>query len=259
MIGPREFTWVRMTSGAIVLLAAASLDDSKPFRNTGSALSALALSVYACMFSLAYVRLDAGIGALVLFGSVQVTMIGWNIVRKQIPAFLVWIGLVIALGGLAFLTIPGKDAPDSVGLAFMMLAGVGWGAYSLRGQTTAHPLGSTAMNFLLAIPLTTIFLASSFPSGLQFNSWGLGLAAISGIVTSGLGYTLWYGAIPELGAARAGVVQLAVPPIALIASSAVLHEQLTQRTLSSTALILTGIGIVFVSKIGHHRVSRFTH
>jgi drug/metabolite transporter (DMT)-like permease len=257
-----SFTCIRLGSGAVTLFCLARVtewsaarrssrhelaDGSSPRaisapRWCGSWGSALALFTYASAFSLAYLRLSTGIGALVLFASVQATMIGWGIKRGEQPTSVEWIGLVIALGGLVLLTLPGAIAPDPIGLSLMMVAGIAWGAYSLRGRASRAPLAATADNFARSVPLALVGLAVTFEAA-HITPRGIGLALGSGSIASGLGYSLWYLALPGLRAARAAVVQLVVPALAAALGIALLGEHLSARLAVSGLMILGGVGL----------------
>lgn len=235
-----SFTAVRLGSGALVL---ALLARGRPLRE-GSWASAAALVAYAGAFSLAYLRLPAGVGALVLFGAVQATMIGWSIRCGKRPSAREWCGLALALGGLAYLTLPGASAPDPAGLGLMAAAGASWGVYSLRGRSSRAPLLSTSGNFARAALIVLPFaLFASF----GVSARGLVLASASGALASGLGYSLWYAALPGLSATRAALVQLVVPVLAAGAGIVLLGEQLTPRLAASGGLILGGIALALLA------------
>lgn len=244
LIGPSEFTLVRMLAGALVLGVIARFRGRGSARSVTPASSALALFAYAAFFSLAYVRLDAGIGALVLFGSVQATILFWKLREGEPLSAGAGFGLAIALAGLTLLTLPGKDAPDLIGVFLMAAAGGGWGAYTLKGRVAADPLATTATNFLRAVPLALLFFAAVGATRPHASGPGLALAALSGAVTSGLGYAIWYSVVPSLGTLRAGVVQLAVPPATLAAAVLLLGERFTPRAIAAALLILLGIATV---------------
>lgn len=238
-----SFTFARLASGAIVLgLIARTRRPAAATRRAGSWASAFALTAYAAAFSLAYLRLPTGVGALVLFGSVQATMIGWSIAAGKRPGVLEWCGLALALGGLAYLTLPGASAPDALGLLLMAAAGIAWGVYSLRGRSSREPLRATADNFARGAPLVLPLLVLARGS-LVFGARGLALACASGALASGLGYSLWYAALPGLSATRAALVQLVVPVLAAAAAIALLGEHPSARLAVSGALILGGIGL----------------
>jgi drug/metabolite transporter (DMT)-like permease len=241
LVDPATFTLVRVASGAAVLaLVLAAGRRARPVGGTFA--SALALFVYAAAFSLAYVRIGAGVGALLLFAAVQVTMVGWAALRGSRPRPLQVLGVGVALAGLGFLALPGAAAPDLAGTALMLAAGVAWGAYSLRGRTAGDPLATTAHNFLLAAPLALAFSVALL-RGASASAPGLALAVASGALASGGGYSLWYAVVPVLGATRAAAVQLAVPVLAGLGATAFLGERLTERIAVAGAAILAGIAL----------------
>ena len=229
-----SFTSVRLASGALVLGLLA-----RTWRE-GSWASALALVAYAGLFSLAYLLIPAGVGALVLFSAVQATMIGGSIAAGRRPRALEWCGIALALSGLAYLTLPGAGAPDARGLGLMASAGIAWGVYSLRGRSSTKPLSATSGNFargaLLVLPFAAL---SSFHA----SGRGLALACASGALASGLGYSLWYAALPGMSATRAALVQLSVPLLTALAAVVLLREQPNERLLVSGAAILGGIAL----------------
>jgi drug/metabolite transporter (DMT)-like permease len=211
-----------------------------PATERGSWTSAAALAAYAVAFTLAYGRIAASVGALVLFGSVQITMIGTGLVRGERPARIDWAGVSLAVAGLLVFTVPGVNAPDPLGTAMMAVAGACWGAYSLAGRGNRDPLGATAGNFALACLAGVVFSAVSLRS-LHVTSQGLWLATISGSLASGVAYTLWYSALPSLPAWRAGVVQLIVPVLTALSASALLGESISSRLVIATALVASGV------------------
>lgn len=238
------FTLVRLASGAVALaLIVRATGRGRPAG--GSWGAALALFVYAAAFSLAYLRLAAGPGALILFGAVQATMIGWSALGGARLRRREWAGLALALAGLAGLTLPGAAAPDAAGAALMAAAGVGWGAYSLLGRGALRPTATTAANFArgAAIAVPFAFLADG---PLRLSPAGLGLAVASGALASGVGYSLWYTVLPALGATRAAAVQLAVPVLTPLAAALVLAEPITARLVLAGAVILGGIALAVV-------------
>jgi drug/metabolite transporter (DMT)-like permease len=252
-IDAASFTFVRIASGAAMLIVLARLAPARAReRPRDGWVSALALFAYAAAFSSAYLRVSTGVGALVLFASVQVTMIGWSIRRGARPTPLEWLGLAVALLGLAVLTLPGAVAPDPIGVASMMIAGLAWGVYSLRGRANSSPLASTARNFALCVPLALAWLVFAWPS-IDVDARGVWLALASGAVASGIGYTLWYRALPRLTATRAALVQLVVPVIAALAGVIVLGERPTARLVASGAMILGGVGTAVLYRRGSAR------
>jgi drug/metabolite transporter (DMT)-like permease len=247
-IGAADFAGVRLVAGAVALLALvqwrARARGVPVWPGTrGRAVGSAALLVYLFGFSLAYGGLDAGAGALILFGMVQVTMFaGALIAREAVPARR-WIGAGLALAGLAGLMAPGAGGGISPAhAAFMAVAGVGWGVYSLsaRGQTDA--LAATAWNFALAVPggLALVWLLRGTEAVTAAGVW---LAVVSGVVTSGLGYALWYAVLPRLGAARAGVAQLTVPVIAAAGGAVLLAEPVTLRFVLAALVVLGGVAL----------------
>jgi drug/metabolite transporter (DMT)-like permease len=249
LVDPASFTAIRLASGAAVLgvLLFVRRASAGHAPSGGSWGSALALAAYAIFFSLAFVRIGAGVGALILFGAVQVSMIGWSMVGAEYPTLGQSLGLALSLGGLAWLTLPHAVAPDPVGAALMGVAGIAWGSYSLRGRRVQAPIRATAVNFIMAVPLALIPVLLSVPS-LRLTSEGLILAVISGAVTSGLGYVLWYSVLPALGGTRAAIVQLLVPVIAVLGSIIFLGEALTAHLALSGSVILGGVVLAMLSR-----------
>jgi drug/metabolite transporter (DMT)-like permease len=241
LLDAATFTSIRLISGAAALALIVALRRRVRSRS-GSIGSGLWLFVYAAAFSLAYLRIGAGVGALILFGAVQVTMLGWSVAHGARPGVLQWLGIAVALGGLAFLTLPGASTPDPIGAALMLIAGVGWGAYSLRGRQARDPLTTNAANFLWALPFT-IALSVALARGFVLTGEGVLLAVASGALASAGGYSLWYEVVPALGATRAAAVQLAVPVLAGVGATALLGERLTPQIALSGAAILAGIAL----------------
>ena len=207
----------------------------------------MALFLYAMAFSLAYVSLETGMGALILFGSVQATMIGVGLWRGERPRGREWLGLVVAMGGLVYLVLPGIAAPDPLGAILMLAAGVGWGIYSLRGKNAPAPVAASAGNFARTLPLVMLGLAIAWGS-LHASPRGVALAVLSGSLTSGLGYVIWYLALRGLTATRAAIVQLAVPVIAAAGGIVILAEEPTVRLGVSSVLILGGVGAAVLAR-----------
>lgn len=238
-----SFTALRLVSGALVLWALVSLRRAPAARGSGDWISALALFAYAALFSLAYVQLEAGAGALLLFGAVQATMIGRGLAAGERLARWQWLGLLVALAGLVGLLLPGLSAPPPLPSLLMLGAGVAWGAYSLRGRGALDPLRTTAGNFLRTLPMAALFLLALLPQ-LQVDMPGLLAALASGALASGVGYAIWYTALPSLRRASAATLQLAVPLIVAVAGVLWLGEPATLRLLLAGAAILGGVALV---------------
>ena len=220
----------------------------------GSWKAAVALIGYAAAFSYAYTSLSAGTGALLLFGAVQATMIVMGLLRGERLAARQWIGFVLALSGLAALLAPGISAPPLLGACLMLAAGISWGFYSLLGRGMADPLASTAGNFLRALPLALIVSAVALgATSPEITPWGFAYAALSGAVTSGLGYTIWYAALKGLSPAQGATVQLSVPVITALGGLMMLGEAPTLRLAISSLTILGGIALVIVSRANGKR------
>lgn len=243
-IGPGGFAAVRVASGLAVLLALVALRDRGVPRVPRPHIAAvIALTAYMLGFSHAYVSMDAGLGALVLFGGVQLTMFLGALAEGGRPPLQHWAGMGLSMVGLAVLTLPsGPVEIPTAALALMASGAVGWGVYSLIGRGATDPLAATAWNFAWSLPLVLIALVLLPDSG-PATARGLGLAALSGGVTSGLGYALWYTILPKLGATRAALSQLSAPVIALALGAVLLGEVLASVALLAAAMILGGIGL----------------
>ncbi len=200
------------------------------------------LFLYAVTFSFAYISLSAGTGALILFASVQITMIAVGLSTGERPEILEWLGLFIAISGLIYLVSPGTTAPSILGSVLMATAGIAWGIYSLRGRGASDPVGVTTDNFLRTVPLAIGVVLLWLPT-LTITPMGFLWAALSGSITSGVGYVLWYAALPRLTATRAATVQLAVPVLAALAGVFVLSEAISLRLVISAVVILGGVGL----------------
>jgi len=247
-IDASTFTLVRIASGAIVLwsIALATRDVRVRDRTAvvgGTWLSALALFAYAAAFSFAYVSLPAGTGALLLFGAVQATMIGYGLWRGERLAPLQVAGLALASTGLVGLVLPGVSAPPLHGSILMIGAGIAWGVYSLRGRSAGDPLLATAGNFVRALPFACA-LGIAALAMFSIDRGGIACAIASGALTSGVGYAIWYTALPALKATHAATVQLSVPVIAALGGILFLGEQPTLRLVVAAAAILGGIALV---------------
>ncbi len=237
-IEPGAYSAIRLASGALILLP---LLGGRPGR--ADVRGALALALYVAGFSLAYVSLDAGTGALILFACVQATIIVFGYLRGEALKISGWIGLALAMAGLVFLIAPGEEYTAPGAAALMAIAGVAWGAYTIIGRASGDAAGRTARSFLLATPLVMpmLLLDAQPPSG-----YGVLLAAASGALTSGLGYVVWYRVAPHLGLATVASVQLATPVVAALGGVVLLSEPIGWRLAVGGALILAGIILTLV-------------
>jgi drug/metabolite transporter (DMT)-like permease len=246
LIDPAGFTTVRLGAGAATLwLVAAGRDGGVP-RLAGRWDSAAALFLYAAAFSLAYITLGAGTGALILFGTVQLTMILAGLRAGERPRPAEWVGLALAATGLVVLVRPGLTAPSPAGSAMMALAGVAWGVYSLRGRGSTEPLRNTAGNFLRSVPMAVLLLLAA-RGGATWEARGVLFAATSGALASGAGYAIWYAALPALTATRAALVQLLVPVLAAAGGVALLGESVPPRLPVAALLVLGGVALAVTS------------
>ena len=256
-----DYSLVRLAFGAAMLVVLSqgrnALRFSQVLKSGGTWASSVALLVYVVGFSFAYLALDTGMGALILFACVQATMIGWGLIKGNRPSMLEWLGIIIAFSAFVYLVSPGLEAPNPLGTVLMVAAGIAWGIYSLRGAGSTNALADTAGNFLRAT-LVMIPLAvglSAWQSGSlnaiasqDYTLFGFAMAAISGAVTSGLGYALWYRCLPQLSTTRAAIVQLSVPAIATLGGIIFAGEDATLRLLLCSALILGGIAIAISAR-----------
>ena len=241
-IDAATFTAVRIASGALMLAVILAARRIRPATG-GSWWAAAMLFSYAAFFSYAYRDLSAATGALLLFGTVQMTMTGYGLSRGERLGGLKLVGVAIALAGLVALLLPGLAAPPLVGAILMILAGVSWGVYSLLGKTLGEPTIATAGNFLRAVPFAAALSLAMASRGATVDMTGALYAVASGAITSGLGYALWYTALPALTATSAATVQLSVPAVAALGGVLLLSETLSMRLLLASAAILGGIAL----------------
>ena len=241
------FTLVRLVAGAVTLITISYFfGRGTKTQGRGNWISAFFLFAYAICFSIAYLDLNAATGALILFGSVQLTMIAFALSRGERPGVLEWVGLVAALAGLIYLVFPGLTSPPLYSSLLMAAAGVAWGVYSLRGKGS-DPLATTTGNFIWSIPLVVV-AGVPFYSQIHLTNRGIVLAVLSGAVASGIGYTVWYAALKHHTATRAAVLQLSVPVIAAAGGILFLSEVATTRLWIAGAMILGGIGLVIFGR-----------
>ncbi|MCH2065794.1 MAG: DMT family transporter [Shimia sp.] len=237
-----DFGVVRLVSGALALaVLVAGQKRGFALGGVGRGVAVAGLLAYIFGFSLAYRGLDAGLGALVLFGVVQITMFGGAVVTREAVPMTRWLGAGLALGGLVWLLAPtGGPAISAAHVAMMAGAGLGWGIYSLQGRKEVDATQATAMNFILAAPVA-LALGAVLGMDMEMPAAGVVLAVVAGVVTSGLGYALWYAILPGLGASRAAVAQLSVPVIAMAGGMAFLNEPLTLRFVGAAVLVIGGV------------------
>ena len=245
-IDAATFTLVRILSGAGMLLLITGRGGRAATRS-GSWETAALLALYAVPFAFAYTQLSTGTGALILFGSVQVTMFAAAAASRDRPGALQWAGAAMAFAGLVYLVLPGVTAPTARAALLMTTAGVSWGFYSLRGRGAANPAAHTTSNFVRAVPFVALVMLLSWRSA-HASASGLLVAVASGAVASGLGYVAWYAALRHISATQAGVVQLAGPVLAAGGGVLLLAEPLTPRLVASAALVLGGIALASARK-----------
>ncbi|VTU18035.1 putative permease, DMT superfamily [Variovorax sp. PBS-H4] len=246
-IDAASFGSIRLVAGALTLALVVRLRARPDAAGRADWLAAAMLFAYVAFFSFAYLSLPAGTGALILFGAVQLTMLGAGLRAGEMFGPVAWSGFVLAVAGLVYLVSPGVSAPPALGASLMAVAGVAWGVYSLRGRGVADPLAATARNFARAAPMA-LALSLLLAGRAHADAAGIALAVASGALTSGIGYVIWYAALPGLSAMRAATVQLSVPPIAAFAGVIFLSEAITTRLMFCSIAILGGIALVLMGK-----------
>lgn len=247
-IDAASFTAIRLVAGAVTLvILVLAFGNTKNVTKIGNWRSAFFLFAYAICFSFAYLGLTTATGALVLFGCVQMTMIGGSIVRGERPSRLEWIGLIVAFAGLVYLVFPGLTSPPLISAVLMAAAGGAWGIYTLRGKGSTEPLADTTGNFIRSVPMVAV-ASLPFVSQMHVSPRGVILAVLSGSVASGIGYTVWYTALRYHTATRAAILQLAVPLIAATGGIFFLSETADLRLVVAAALILGGIGLTIAGR-----------
>ena len=247
-IDAASFTFVRVASGALTLWLMVWVKNKSVAVTHGDWFSAGMLFLYAVTFSFAYRTLSAGTGALILFGAVQLTMVFSGLRVGERPPAGTWLGIALAMGGFVYLVSPGLSAPSPVGAALMTVAGITWGLYSLQGRQTEDAAATTMGNFMRAVPFALLASLVTFMN-VDLSLGGTVLAILSGAIASGIGYVIWYSALPGLAAIHAATVQLSVPVLAALGGILLLSESLTLRLWIAAVAILLGIGIVLWSPV----------
>jgi drug/metabolite transporter (DMT)-like permease len=246
-LGPGAFSILRVAAGAVMLGGIAAWRGvSMPLLRRSRLPGAISLTAYMVGFSLAYLTLDAGLGALILFGVTQITMFTHAAVTGQPPTTRQLAGAGVAFGGLLLVLWPGAgNVADPLGAGLMVLAGLGWAAYTIAGRSAADPLAATGANFILCLPMLAVVLIGSDFTG---DWWGVVLAIVCGAVTSGLGYALWYNVLRQMHGPTAAIVQLSVPVIAIVAGAILLGESVPPVVMLAAALVVGGLGWAVTAK-----------
>jgi len=252
IIDASSFTGIRLLSGAVALFVILSIKggikgSNKGSSSKGSWTASFTLFLYAITFSYAYLSLDTGTGALILFGSVQITMIMLSLISGTRLHLIEWSGVIIAFTGFIYLILPNITTPSINGFILMTVSGISWGIYTLKGRGSKNPLMDTTYNFLRTIPFVAL-LAVFTMQNMNYSSEGIVLALISGAITSGVGYTIWYIVLGSLSSTQAAVIQLSVPVIAAIGGVIFVSEVITVRLIISTCIVLSGILMVVLGK-----------
>jgi drug/metabolite transporter (DMT)-like permease len=247
-IDAASFTTIRLISGALVLLLLMGTTIRNNMREQrGSWTSAFMLFLYAVTFSFAYISLNTGTGALILFASVQATMMIFAIWKGERLTFMGSLGLFVAMAGLTYLVFPGLASPSPLGAALMAVAGISWGTYSLRGRGSVSPVAVTTDNFLRSTPFA-LLVSLVFFQNLNINFLGVFFAVLSGGLTSAIGYVIWYAALRDHSATSAALVQLLVPVLAALGGVVLLSEALTMRLILASAMIIGGVALALTSR-----------
>lgn len=246
---PVSFTTLRLMGGAVLLGLLSRTRGHRPGSGRLAWGSAITLFLYAIMFSLAYVRIPAAVGALLLFTAVQITMIGAGLHAGERPRLVEWTGLSLSIGGLVVLTSTGLTRPDVIGTLLMLGAGVGWGVYSLLGHRGGDAVRVNAVSFVRALPIAMGASAiGAWLGATRLDAVSVVLALTCGALTTGLGYVVWYAALRGLTATRAAIVQLSVPPLAAAGGMLFLGESFPSRLGVASFLILGGIAVAVVGR-----------
>jgi drug/metabolite transporter (DMT)-like permease len=243
-IDAASFTAIRLAAGAAMLALIIRARHGRPME-AGSWAAAACLFGYAAFFSFAYRQLSAATGAILLFGAVQTAMLSWGLVIGERLRPLQMVGLLLAIGGLVYMLLPGLSAPPLLGAAFMIAAGISWAGYSMLGRGMKDPVKATAGNFLRTVPFAAVLFLTQ-QTATSVDHTGALYAVISGAITSGLGYVLWYAALPALTATSAAVIQLSVPAIAALGGVVLLAEPLSSRLAIASVTIMGGIALTIL-------------
>ena len=246
-----SYIGIRLVSGAVSLwLINAISKQNFSLILRGSPLSAFYLFLYGVAFSFAYRSLTSGTGAFILFGTVQTTMLTVLLLRGERPHLSEWLGLLLAIIGLVYLVFPGLSAPDPLGAVLMLIAGIAWGFYTLRGKSNPSgkdPIETTAVNFMLSVPMVLVVNLFTFQKA-HFSTQGVGYAVLSGALASGVGYAVWFAALKGLTTTQAALLQLTVPIIAALGGVVFLTETITTRLIIAGVLIICGVSLALVGK-----------
>ncbi len=254
-IDASSYVGIRLLSGAAALWLLNSLSKrhfrivQRPFRThlIPRFLPAFYLFAYGITFSFAYRSLNSGMGAFILFGTVQTTMLSMAVLKGERPHISEWLGLLVALGGLVYLVFPGLSAPDPLGAVLMVVAGIAWAFYTLRGRGVKDPLETTALNFICTLPMVLVVFMFMM-SKMHLSTEGVVYAYLSGAVTSGMGYAIWYTALRGLTTTQAALLQLLVPILAALGGVVFLSENITMRLVGAGALIIMGVVLALLGK-----------
>jgi drug/metabolite transporter (DMT)-like permease len=243
---PLSYTGIRLAAGAVTLTVLLLARQKRPWPPAGSWSGAAALAGYALFFSIAYVLLGAGTGALILFASVQIGILGWAVYKGDRPGLLEWVGLAIAFAALIYLVSPGLVAPHPLGTLMMVVAGLCWAGYTLIGRGSQSPLADTTGNFIRTVPVAMALIIAGLVTG-PIDPLAAAYAIASGAIASGLGYAIWYAVLPSLTRTRAAIVQLTVPAIAATGGVALIAEPLTWRLTLSSLGIIGGVAFALIA------------
>lgn len=248
-IDAASFTSIRLLSGAVMLALILLYRNHGFTQEKINPISALMLFAYAICFSFSYIQLSTGTGALILFGTVQITMILFGLVKGERHGKLVWLGIIAAFGGLIYLLLPSVSAPPLISAILMILAGVAWGIYTIRGKRSKNPLSATGWNFIGTIPLVLLTVVI-FHADIELSSEGITLAILSGALASSLGYVIWYSVLPHITPTNAATVQLSVPVIAAFGGIILMAEPVSIRLVIASIVVLGGIYLTIRPAIG---------